>query len=518
MSITPDGAPVGSRLATGPRTEPGLLTVIERLASNRLVTVEDGAVALSHESLAQAWPRLRTWLDDDVRGRRVLEHLKVAAAGWAATGRPVAELYSGARLAAALEWRQGSHPVLTADEEDFLDASLAHDEDERRAEQEALRVQRRRNRRLRALLGTVAALLVVALAAGGLAVSSRRDSVRTAQELAAARLGDLAAREPRADTALLAARQAVELASTPQTSADLLRAVDARADIRSVRDTGLVGFVGAQPQVSPDGSRLLALQVDGIHLVEPATGRLLPSGAPVVPGELPASLYAVGFVDGGRTALVTAGVGPDAPERGCELRRLDAASGAVTGPAEPLPGSRCGDFFARDRFRVAPDGSVLVSMSGDTVRWWTRAGTGWRGPRETTVPGLAPGTPIARWLTVSDDGRSRRCSSSSPWPPPGTPTSRCRSPSTWRPVGWSARWCGTCAWPRLRCHRTAPGCSSAALTARCACEVPRPTPPRCWPRVASRRSRPWPGPPTAARRTSAGATAGSTCSTWPRHP
>ena len=110
VSITPDGAPVGTRLATGPRTEPGLLTVIERLAVNRLVTVEDGAVALSHESLAQAWPRLRTWLDDDVRGRRVLEHLKVAAAGWAATGRPVAELYSGARLAAALEWRQGVAP------------------------------------------------------------------------------------------------------------------------------------------------------------------------------------------------------------------------------------------------------------------------------------------------------------------------------------------------------------------------------------------------------------------------
>ena len=88
VSITPDGAPVGTRLATGPRTEQGLLMVIERLASNRLVTVEDGSVALSHESIAQAWPRLRGWLDDDVRGRRVLDHLKVAAAGWAATGRP----------------------------------------------------------------------------------------------------------------------------------------------------------------------------------------------------------------------------------------------------------------------------------------------------------------------------------------------------------------------------------------------------------------------------------------------
>ena len=110
VSITPDGAPVGTRLATGPRTEPGLLTVIERLASNRLVTVEDGAVALSHESLAQAWPRLRTWLDDDVRGRRVLEHLKVAAAGWAATDRPVAELYSGVTAGGGPGVATGSAP------------------------------------------------------------------------------------------------------------------------------------------------------------------------------------------------------------------------------------------------------------------------------------------------------------------------------------------------------------------------------------------------------------------------
>ncbi|HYN28368.1 MAG TPA: BTAD domain-containing putative transcriptional regulator [Dermatophilaceae bacterium] len=405
VSITPDGAPVGTRLTTGPRTEPDLLMVIERLASNRLVTVEDGAVALSHESLAQAWPRLRAWLDDDVRGRRVLEHLKVAAAGWASTGRPQAELYSGVRLAAALEWREASHPVLSADEEDFLDASLAHDEDERRDEQLALRTQRRRNRRLRMLLGTVAALLVVALAAGGLALSSRRDSLRASSEVAAARLGDLASREPRADTALLAARQAVELASTPQTSADLLRAVEARADIRSVRETGVTGFVGAQPQVSPDGSRLLALQLDGIHLVEPATGRMVPDDRPMVPGQIPDSLYAVGFVDDGRTALVTAGVGADTPDRECELRRFDAASGGVSAPAEALPGSRFGDFFARDRFRVPGDGSVLVSMSLDTVRWWDRVGSVWRGPRQVKVGGLSPGTPVPRFVTMSDDGR-----------------------------------------------------------------------------------------------------------------
>jgi DNA-binding SARP family transcriptional activator/WD40 repeat protein len=405
VSITPEGAPVGTRLTTGPRTDPGLLLVIERLAMHRLVTVEDGSVALSHEAIAQAWPRLRTWLDDDVRGRQVLDHLTMAAAGWSSTGRPVAELYRGARLAAALEWRESSTPALTADEEDFLDASALHDADEGRAEREALRDQRRRNRRLRGLLTAVAGLLVVALAAGAVALSSRRDADRAAREVAAARLSDLAVREPRADTALLAARQAVELARTPQTSADLLRAVDERADIRTVRDAGVEGFLGAQTQLSPDGSRLLTLQMDGVHLVEPATGEHV-SGGPVVPGEVRAGLYAVGFVEDGRIALVTAGVGAEGSERACELRRLDSVTGTPVGPAEALPGSTCGDFFVMDRMRASPDGTVLVSMVEDTLRWWRWEANRWTGPRTVRVASVDEGTPLPQSITISDDGRA----------------------------------------------------------------------------------------------------------------
>ena len=403
VSITPEGAPVGSRLTTGPRTDPGLLDVIERLAANRLVTVEDGAVALSHESLAQAWPRLRTWLEDDVRGRRVLEHLKVAAAGWAATGRPGSELYRGSRLAVALEWREASAPVLTADEEDFLDASVAHDEDERRAEQQALRVQRRRNRRLRLSLGAVAGLAVLALVAGALAASSRSLAATTARELAAARLGDLAVREPRADTALLAARQAVDLASTPQTSADLLRAVDARADIRSIKDLGITGWIGAQVQLSPDGSRLLAVQGDGIHLVDPSNGSLVPAGKPLLPGDFDVLLYPVGFVDDGATAVVSAASGPDGPDRACELRRFSVTDGAAIGAAEVVPGSSCGDFWAMDRIRVSADGRVLVSLLDGRVRVWRRDGSGWVGPRSAEV-GQFDGVPLAREISISDAG------------------------------------------------------------------------------------------------------------------
>ena len=77
----------------------------------RLLTADDGTVEIAHESLVRAWPRLRTWLDDDAAGVRILRHLSAAANGWDALGRPDGELYRGARLEVALEWRTSTSPT-----------------------------------------------------------------------------------------------------------------------------------------------------------------------------------------------------------------------------------------------------------------------------------------------------------------------------------------------------------------------------------------------------------------------
>ena len=70
------GEPVRSRV---PRrtvaTDPEHEQLIELLVRARLVTSDDDTVELAHESLARAWPRLRSWLDDDVEGQRILRHL-----------------------------------------------------------------------------------------------------------------------------------------------------------------------------------------------------------------------------------------------------------------------------------------------------------------------------------------------------------------------------------------------------------------------------------------------------------
>jgi len=50
------------------------------LTESRLVTVDEGTVEIAHEALLREWPRLRAWLEEDIEGRRVHQHLIHAAA------------------------------------------------------------------------------------------------------------------------------------------------------------------------------------------------------------------------------------------------------------------------------------------------------------------------------------------------------------------------------------------------------------------------------------------------------
>ena len=96
--------------------------VVAVLTDQRLLTVGAGAVELAHEALLREWPRLRGWLEEDAEGRRLHRHLTDAAREWDERGRDPGELYRGARLAAAMEWRAGHEPDLNHTERAFLDA------------------------------------------------------------------------------------------------------------------------------------------------------------------------------------------------------------------------------------------------------------------------------------------------------------------------------------------------------------------------------------------------------------
>ena len=136
------------------------------LTAARLLTADRGTVEVAHEALFREWPRLEGWLDEDAQGRRVRAHLTEAAHEWDDSGRTPGELYRGARLAAVLDWT-GEHAAEVNElERQFVAESQAAGQAEERR-------QRRANRRLRLLLVGACVGLVLAVAAGDVALVQR---------------------------------------------------------------------------------------------------------------------------------------------------------------------------------------------------------------------------------------------------------------------------------------------------------------------------------------------------------
>lgn len=143
--------------------------VLATLIDHRLVTATDNTVEVAHEALLREWPRLRRWLEDDREGRRVHRQVTDAALAWQADNRDEAGLSRGVRLQAARDWA-ASHPGdANPVEAEFLAASEA-------AHERTLRTARRTAHRLRWLAIGLAALLVVAIVAGAIAVLQRSEA------------------------------------------------------------------------------------------------------------------------------------------------------------------------------------------------------------------------------------------------------------------------------------------------------------------------------------------------------
>jgi len=218
----------------------GARPVLAELTDARLLTVSDGEVELSHEALLREWPRYRTWLEEDRIGRRLHAHLTAAARDWDEQGRDTADVYRGARLAAALEWRAGHEQELNQAERAFLDASRA--------------AAGRAQRRLQMVLAAVAALLLVAVTGGVVALINQQRASNQARVALARQLGAQAVNEPRLDRAMLLAREAVNLDRSPQTEGTLLATLQRSPAV--VGTFALPVDLASQLAVSPDGRTL----------------------------------------------------------------------------------------------------------------------------------------------------------------------------------------------------------------------------------------------------------------------
>jgi WD40 repeat protein/DNA-binding SARP family transcriptional activator len=316
VSLEADGEPLRARVprASLPDVESQDL-LIEELLRARLLTADADMLALAHEALARAWPRLRGWLEEDQDGQRILRHLAVAASTWEAMRRPESELYRGERLARALRWQEDRRPDLSRAEAEFLDCSRALASAEAGRARSEARGRRRSRVRVSALLCVVVVLVVSALVLADRAAHEADRAEAASHEGSARRAMTLSAQAAEIDRSLLLAVEAVRRVDSSETRAALVTALSrSPALIRSTRINGSPAAVA----VSPDGRMVATGDARDGATVRKASSLAdavtIPagSGAPLIAFTPDSERVVVGF-SAGSTAIVDPSTGDGTP-------------------------------------------------------------------------------------------------------------------------------------------------------------------------------------------------------------
>ena len=357
--------------------------VLDVFVAERMITVDADSARFTHDALLSAWPRLRSWVEENAEALRARRRITEGARAWAEAGHEEAALWRGSKLVVAREWagtpeRRAELPARAVE---FVDASVAAG-----TAREAL--ERRRTRRLRGAVAVLAALVLVVAGLSGYAFSLRQQSVAAEQaavvsaQQANSRAVSFVADQTRGTDPAAAAQLAAaaySISPTPQARASLLGASDTASVARIEDSAGIVQRVS----LSPDHQLLVAAGADGsLRLWDIAD-----PGHPVAVGTLMNAdaqdpLYTAAFSPDG-TMIAAAGA-----DRTVHRWKISgsAAAPVVTALGTPLGGP------ANTIYSIAfsPDGQLLAAGAADgTVRLWKMANPAQPQPdgKTLTVPG-----------------------------------------------------------------------------------------------------------------------------------
>lgn len=321
-------------------------------------------IELAHEAILRAWERLRGWLEESASDLNMQRQLIRATNEWVSGERDESFLLRGARLAKFESWASETQLIFTEEEQGYIAESVAARQEraavEQQREEQQARLEKRSNRRLKALVGVMALALAIAVGLTIVAVSfARRAEAQqllaeqqqrlvTARELAAAASANL---ELNPERSILLAIKAADTTSAadgfilPEVEEILHKALQADRTEITIPMAGIMAF-------SPDGKILAIGDSNGtLKLWEIETGNEIRelSGHSSLISDLP-------FSPDGRLLASTSFDG--------QVKIWDVANGSQIGMLEKFDSEVRGASFS-------PDGKQLATLNTDgPIRIW----------------------------------------------------------------------------------------------------------------------------------------------------
>ncbi|MEQ4722684.1 AAA family ATPase [Nonomuraea sp. B19D2] len=320
----------------------GIDDILERFGDRRLLVLTEDHVEIAHDCLFDAWPLLRSWLEDDRVDLRLLDRLQREAEEWKAKAKDPGLLYRGLRLEEIRRARPSWVDSISDTAAEFLRAS-----------------ERAQSRRRRLVVGAVATVSLLAFIASIAAVIA----VRTAEQNDTARLEALS-RQLSAQS-VAAAENDISLAGRLATAAvrvaDTAEARHALVNVLAYPTRSVIENLPRPVTTvvsSGDGALLAILDEDAIRVLDARTHAVLAT----IPATRQAGVGAVAFQPGRHALAVLDGQG--------EVRLCQVP--AVTCRKIMKVRAEVGHemVFSRDGGTLAVGGD---GKDGKTVRLWHAA-------------------------------------------------------------------------------------------------------------------------------------------------